>query len=116
MGLSLFLITEYKKMSPDLAFHHNTIKKYFTPLDSVRVQQYLCRQHIRRMVSLVTLNTECPGSIEPLDIIRYYIKWATTSWTHSTIIQSNSLSVSPHQIFFYQSLALLISLFNGGGT
>ena len=28
--------------------------------------------------------TVCPGSSDPFHIVRYYIKWATTSWTHST--------------------------------
>ena len=32
-------------------------------------------------------NTVCPGSSYPFYIVTYYIKWVTTSWTHSTILQ-----------------------------
>ena len=28
-------------------------------------------------------NTVCPGSSDPIYIESYYIKWVTTSWTHS---------------------------------
>ena len=28
--------------------------------------------------------TVCPASSDPFYIIPYYIKWVTTSWTHST--------------------------------
>ena len=28
-------------------------------------------------------NTVCPGSSDPFYIVSYYIKWVTTSWTHS---------------------------------
>ena len=34
---------------------------------------------------LFALHTVCPRSSDPLYIIGYYIKWVTTSWTHSTI-------------------------------
>ena len=27
--------------------------------------------------------TECPGSSDPFYTVIYYIKWVTTSWTHS---------------------------------
>ena len=29
--------------------------------------------------------TVCPKSSDPFHIISYYIKWVTTSWTHSTL-------------------------------
>ena len=29
-------------------------------------------------------NTICPGFSDQLYIVSYYIKWVTTSWTHST--------------------------------
>ena len=29
--------------------------------------------------------TVCPGSSDPVYIVTYYIKWVTTSWTHSSI-------------------------------
>ena len=29
--------------------------------------------------------TVCPGSSDPIDIVTYYIKWVTTSWTHSNL-------------------------------
>ena len=28
--------------------------------------------------------TVCPGSSDPFYVVTYYIKWVTTSWTHST--------------------------------
>ena len=30
------------------------------------------------------VDTVCPGSSDPFYIVTYYIKWVTTSWTHST--------------------------------
>ena len=30
-------------------------------------------------------DTICPGSSDPFIIVSYYIKWVTTSWTHSKI-------------------------------
>ena len=32
-------------------------------------------------------HTICPGSSGPFYIVPYYIKWVTTSWTHSTHIE-----------------------------
>ena len=29
--------------------------------------------------------TVCPGSSDPFHIVKYYLKWVTTSWTHSSI-------------------------------
>ena len=31
-------------------------------------------------------DTICSGSSDPFYIVSYYIKWVTTSWTHSTIM------------------------------
>jgi len=31
------------------------------------------------------LSTICPRSSDPFYIVSYYIKWVTTSWTHSTM-------------------------------
>ena len=31
--------------------------------------------------------TVCPGSSDPFYIVGYYIKWVTTSWTHSIYIE-----------------------------
>ena len=30
--------------------------------------------------------TVCPGSSDPFHTLSYYIKWVTTSWTHSKTI------------------------------
>ena len=30
-------------------------------------------------------HTVCPRSLDPFYILSYYIKWVTTSWTHSMI-------------------------------
>ena len=29
--------------------------------------------------------TVCPGSSYPFYVVTYFIKWVTTSWTHSTL-------------------------------
>ena len=33
------------------------------------------------------VNTVCPGCSDPFYIVTYYIKWVTTSWTYSSILQ-----------------------------
>ena len=33
--------------------------------------------------------TICPGSSDPFYIVSYYIKWGTTSWTHSICPRSS---------------------------
>ena len=38
--------------------------------------------------------TVCPGSSDPFYIVTYYIKWVTTSWTHSMSKKSCSISYS----------------------
>ena len=37
--------------------------------------------------------TVCPGSSDPLYIVTYYIKWVTTSWTHSILTYFECLFV-----------------------
>ena len=34
--------------------------------------------------TLLSLYTICPRSSDPFYVVSYYIKWVTTSWTHST--------------------------------
>ena len=34
-------------------------------------------------IGLIEVYTVCPRSSDPLYIVSYYIKWVTTSWTHS---------------------------------
>ena len=34
--------------------------------------------------------TVCPRSSGPFYVVTYYIKWVTTSWTHSTLLYYNS--------------------------
>ena len=31
--------------------------------------------------------TVCPGSSDPFHIVTYYMKWVTTSWTHSMVYE-----------------------------
>ena len=33
----------------------------------------------------MAIDTACPRSSDPIYIVRYYIKWVTTSWTYSKI-------------------------------
>ena len=66
-----------------------------------------------------------PRSSDPFYKVTYYIKWVTTSWTHSTLRLSTALSrtivsstlasdsvLQYHQVFFSFSLFFLLSLFN----
>ena len=59
-------------LTPDttLAFYLNMI-----PLMQSMVVQF----------SRALNSTICPRSSDPFCIVTYYIKWVTTSWTHSTI-------------------------------
>ena len=38
---------------------------------------------IKLTITSTHLCTICPGSSDPFYIVTYYIKWVTTSWTHS---------------------------------
>ena len=38
--------------------------------------------------------TVCPGNSDPFNLVSYYIKWVTTSWTHSNTIEN----ISRHQL------------------
>jgi len=38
-------------------------------------------------------HTICPRSNDPFFIVTYYIKWATTSWTHSSKADINARSI-----------------------
>ena len=35
------------------------------------------------MIKMLNMHTMWPGSIVPFNIVTYYIKWVTTSWTHN---------------------------------
>ena len=39
------------------------------------------------------LYVHCPGCNNPFYIVTYYIKWVTTSWTHSMRIEVRDLKV-----------------------
>ena len=39
----------------------------------------------RNTVFNLKTTTVCPGSSDPFYIVSYYVKWATTSWTYSTL-------------------------------
>ena len=56
-------------------------------------------------------NTVCPGSSDPFYIVSYYIKWVTTSWTHSIYRSQVLLPPSPEKCyvifsFFHVSFSL----------
>jgi len=40
------------------------------------------KETISNQVAFKFKGTICPGSSDPFYIVSYYIKWATTSWTH----------------------------------
>ena len=47
------------------------------------------------------LHTVCPGSSDPFYIVTYYLKWVTTTWTHSMIktdLDSNIYFGNSHKI------------------
>ena len=39
----------------------------------------------------IFLSTVCPGSSDPFNVVIYYIKWITTSWTYSIYILNLSV-------------------------
>ena len=46
--------------------------------------------------------TECPGSSDPFYILTYYIKWVTTSWTHSILYDSIKFALKiRYEIFLH---------------
>jgi len=56
----------------------------------------------------------CPRSSDPFYILSYYIKWVTTSWTHSTLSISYSgndarfiRAADPDPIFLLKSFRIL---------
>ena len=50
------------------------------------------------------VRTVCPGSSDPFYILSYYIKWVTTSWTHSIYVHfrrapKTSLTFAPDPLY-----------------
>ena len=58
--------------------------------------------------SLLPGHTVCPRGSDPFYIVSYYIKWVTSSWTHSS---SNAVS----QIFENKVMSPFDLSFDGGG-
>ena len=54
--------------------------------------------NIKMLIIIIIVDTVCPTSSDPLHIVIYYIKWVTTSWTHST-----TSSIFFKNIFVYMS-------------
>ena len=54
--------------------------------------------HNKCRLEVCTYTAICPRSSDPVYIVRYYIRWFTTSWTYSTYT-----SVPPHSAFFLVS-------------
>ena len=53
---------------------------------SISMQQLVILKWTRLLsfgISVELCNTLCPRSSDPFYIVSYYIKWVTTSWTHS---------------------------------
>ena len=48
--------------------------------------------HVKKKVKPLKnhINSVCPGSSDPFYIVTYYIKWVTTSWTHSSLSDIHS--------------------------
>ena len=66
---------------------YRAVCKYY----SFCIHKHLCVWIVRYVYTttvytmVLTLDgTVCPGSSAPFFIVSYYIKWVTTSWTHSS--------------------------------
>ena len=45
----------------------------------------------------------CPGSSDPIYVITYYVKWVTSSWTHSSLRDHERLSQKQDGSVWFQS-------------
>ena len=69
------------------------------------------RQGWRHLIQRETSCTVCPGSSDPFDIVSYYIKWVTTSWTHGNFLLGQKLSPShSFQFFIFNYKFFLIGI------
>ena len=98
-----FLDTQYDKNSTDpllWLFKLSFKKKSFLPFMILRFDRFVLnknkskKSHDPEPFLLYRGNTAkkieeqgtiCQGSSDPFYIVSYYIKWVTTSWTHSTL-------------------------------
>ena len=62
---------------------HNTICQNFF---NRPCPQLLGWSHVNQQRKVFYSYTVFPGSSDPFCIVTYYIKWVTTSWTHSTVL------------------------------
>ena len=46
-------------------------------------KEYLKQIKMQSASRRLHYGTVCSGSSDPFDVVSYYIKWVTTSWTHS---------------------------------
>ena len=65
-----------KKNILEFYFAFKDLNKMFSPCDIGHKKLVIFKHSI----------TVCPGGSNPFYIVPYYIKWVTTSWTHSTLL------------------------------
>ena len=76
----------------------------YSKIFKLKLAKKILAQYNRHRVEIYALcarNTVCPGNSDPCYVVTYYIKWVTTSGTHST---AWILHVSPY--FWLQNAAL----------
>ena len=57
------------------------------------------------------LYTVCPGSSDPFYMVSYYIKWVTTSWTHSNILTAaKKRDISEQKLLYYRYFKTVICI------
>ena len=74
-----------------------------------------CSTKLKRKIKYQDLSsTICPRSSDPSNIVTYYIKWVTTSWTDSILFSGRQktsqtlLRSLEHQIFAQVSFVIII--------
>ena len=53
--------------------------EHYIPLNEIKISM------------IFKIDTICPGSSDSFFIVTNYIKWVNTSWTHSTIIEIDTI-------------------------
>ena len=63
----------------DCDYRTGSIHAWYTRIQISEVQMVFAYNYM----FFFPLHTVCPGSTDPFHVVTYYIKWVTTSWTHS---------------------------------
>ena len=72
-----------------LALHYYSVKHTVCPRSSV-ILKSICTEHPIHCIDSIVRHiiiTICPRSSDPFNIVTYFIKWVTTSWTDSILVE-----------------------------